>query len=315
MKRNIIIDCDPGHDDMLAIMVALSNKDKLNLLGVTTVGGNQTIDKVTKNALEILNFLEEGQVPVAKGFKDPILRKLDIAKGKEIHGETGLGGYTLPETDKKIEDLHAVDFLYKTIMENERVTLVPTGPLTNIGLLLKAHPEVSERIELISLMGGSIYSGNVTPHAEFNIWADPDAAKIVFNSGVNIVMAGLECTHKANLTYKEIETLAKSEKETAKVIGKLNSFHAGFFMDEWKFDGAPIHDACSVMYLVYPEIFKKEKYNIDVETNGEFIGKTFTDLRDWAKHDDSSTEVLVDVDRVKFSKYLHDSIDYFDNEH
>ncbi len=312
MRRNIIIDCDPGHDDMLAIMVALSNKDKLNLLGITTVAGNQTIDKVTKNTLEILSLLKEEGIPVAKGFKDPIVKTLDNSNGTEIHGETGLGGFILPKSDIELNELHAVDFLYKTIIENAPVTLIPIGPLTNIGLLLKAHPDVKQHIDLISIMGGSVYSGNATPHAEFNIWADPEAAKIVFNSGINIVMAGLECTHKANLTFNEIDILAKSDKYVSMIIGKLNKFHSGFFMDVWDFNGAPIHDACSVMYLLFPDIFEKEKYNIDVECNGEFRGKTFTDLRDWANNDDSTTEVLMNVNREKFIKHLHDTINYFD---
>jgi len=189
-KRNVLIDCDPGVDDVMALLLALANQDKLNILGVTTVSGNQTLAKVTKNIRKLWTFLKV-EIPIACGASKPIIK--DPIHGGEIHGETGMDGWDFPEPVFQLESDNGIVFLKDKIMESKsKVTLVPTGPLTNIGLLFSVFPETKEKVELISLMGGSIFSGNRTPFAEFNIYADPEAAKIVFDSGIPIVMSGLE---------------------------------------------------------------------------------------------------------------------------
>ncbi len=314
MKRDILIDCDPGHDDMLAIMVALANKDKLNLLGITTVGGNQTVEKLTQNTLNILSFLNEN-VPVCSGSCKPLIKELNIGVGHEMHGESGLGGYDLEKSSLKVEEANVVDFLRDKILSaKEKVTIVATAPLTNIAKLLLAYPEISEKIEMISLMGGSLESGNITPHAEFNIWADPEAAKIVFDSKIKIVAAMLEATHKALMPYDVVEELANSEKKVSEVVGKLNLFHSQFFRDNWDIGGVPVHDACSVFYLTNPNMFDEKKYKIEIELDGTFRGKTTTDMRSWASFSEDDAIVLYDVDSEEFLKEMLKVIEYFDNK-
>ncbi len=303
--RNIIIDCDPGHDDMLAIMVALANKDKLNLLGISTVTGNQTIDKVSQNALNILTLLKDEYIPVCKGSATPLIKAVNIGVGHDMHGESGLGGYELEKSSLNFVEENVVDFIKRLIDEaSDKVTLVATGPLTNIAKLLTVYPEIKNKIEMISLMGGSLLSGNITEHAEFNVWADPEAAQIIFSSKMPIVAAMLEATHQAFLPYETIIELSKSQHKVSEIIGKLNYFHAQFFKDIWDMRGVPVHDACSVLYLIKPEIFKKKQYEISVVADGFLRGKTITDMRDWANHSNSKTEILIETNGEIFLEEL-----------
>lgn len=310
-KRNIIIDCDPGHDDVVAILLALANQDKLNILGVTTVAGNQTLEKVTNNIRKLFTYLGIN-IPVASGSKKPIIRKL--VTGGEVHGESGLDGWDFPEPTFQLESTNAVTFIHKKIMESkEKVTLVPLGPLTNIGLLLATFPEVKEKIECISLMGGSIYSGNFTPHAEFNIYVDPEAAKVVFDSGIPIVMSGLEVTHKASITDEEIQILKKSDGKVTKMLGELLYFYTRYHHREG-YTSYPLHDACSVMYLLYPNIFEYRDLRVDIDTsNGIYRGKTIVDNRQWIKHKDSNTKVLMNINREKFINILFEGFNLLNN--
>ena len=189
----IILDCDPGHDDAIAILLAVASPE-LELVGVTTVSGNQTLDKTTANALRVLEFAGRSDIPVYAGADKPFLRKRDVAA--HVHGESGLDGPDLPPPSRAAEQQHAVDYLAEEIRRRDgKVTLVPTGPLTNIGLLFSLHPDA--RPERIVLMGGSIGEGNRTPAAEFNIWADPEAAQRVFVEGLDTTMVGLDVTHRA----------------------------------------------------------------------------------------------------------------------
>ena len=178
MRRNVIIDCDPGHDDAIAIIVALANSEKLNVLGITTVAGNTTLDNATKNALRVLQICGK-DIPVSMGYSDPLLNKVQTAAF--VHGESGMDGPELFEPQLKPTGKHAIEFLKETIENSlEKVTLIPLGPLTNIGVLLKTYPQLIEKIDVVSIMGGSIYGGNILPKAEFNIYQDPEAAKMVF---------------------------------------------------------------------------------------------------------------------------------------
>jgi inosine-uridine nucleoside N-ribohydrolase len=201
----ILIDCDPGHDDAIALLLALASPE-VELLGVTTVHGNQTLAKTTANALRVLELAGRSDVPVAAGAERPLVREPAVAA--DVHGESGLDGPELPEPTTAAVDAHAVDFLAeRLIAAPEPVTLIPTGPLTNVALLLARHPLAAENIERIVLMGGAIAEGNVTPAAEFNIWVDPEAAARVFASGLDVTMIGLDVTHRALLTPAHAEQL------------------------------------------------------------------------------------------------------------
>lgn len=301
-KRNIIIDCDPGHDDVMALLLALANQDILNILGVTTVAGNQTLEKVTYNLRRLYTYLGLS-TPAASGADRPIIR--DLVLGADVHGVSGLDGWDFPEPTFELDSTNAVTFLHEKIMNAEgKVTLVPVGPLTNIGLLLATFPEVKEKIDLISLMGGSIFAGNHTPHAEFNIYVDPEAAKIVFDSGIPIVMSGLEVTHEAAITDEEINQLRERDGKVSKMCGDLLYFYTRYHHTQG-YSSYPLHDVCSVMYLLNPEIFEYKDLQVEIDTStGPFRGCTAADNREWVKYEKPNTRVLVNVDREKFIDIL-----------
>lgn len=303
-KRKIIIDCDPGVDDALALAYAAANLQAFELLAVTTVSGNQTVEKVTRNAVNLTEFYGL-EVPVAKGASEPITRKAVYAP--EVHGNTGLGYCTLPTAKKQLASGNAVTFLREVIMalpEGEQVTLVPVGPMTNIALLLKTFPEVKSRIREIIFMGGAARGGNTTPAAEFNIYVDPEAASVVFHSGIPMVMCGLDATQKCALSKNQIMKFCQSGNEVAKACGDM----VGFTLDTYnKYRGeASIHDVVPLMYMLHPEIFKAEKAVLDVDcSQGVSRGSTLCDLR-WWNYDaeDLKDVVLLDADKEKFQEYL-----------
>src|ERR671937_272810 len=205
MSLRLLMDCDPGHDDAIALLLALASSE-VELLGISTVAGNQTVEKTTANALRILELAGRGEIPVAAGAPRPLVREPFVAA--HVHGETGLDGPDLPPPQGRPLDAHAVDFLAERILAAPGPpTLVPTGPLTNVALLLARHPDVAARLERIVLMGGAIAEGNVTPAAEFNIWVDPEAAARVFASGLDVTMVGLDVTHKALFGPDRVEQL------------------------------------------------------------------------------------------------------------
>jgi inosine-uridine nucleoside N-ribohydrolase len=305
-KRNLIIDCDPGIDDIVAISLAAAYEDQLNILGITTVAGNQTIDKVTQNALKVVSYYGR-DIKIAMGQKGPLIR--EKSPSTNIHGENGMGDYKLPEPKIKLYSDNAVTFLRETIINaDEKVTVAAVGPLTNIALLLKTFPEVKEKIELLSIMGGSTCGGNRTPSAEFNVWADPEAAKIVFDSRLPIVMSGLNVTHSTGLFREDVESLLRSAGKASQMCGKMLDFYfKGDHVREGSF--TPIHDACSIMFLIHPEIYKYRHMNVTVDCSEETNrGCTIADMRDWIKYDDSFPAVLTEVDLEKFSELLIESL-------
>ncbi len=304
-RRNIIIDCDPGIDDVIAISLAIANEDKLNILGITTVAGNQTIEKVTKNTLGLLSFFDK-DIKVARGAKGPLIRQKRPASN--VHGENGVGDYEFPEPNELYSN-NAVTFLRDTIMNSDdKLTLVPVGPLTNIALLIKTFPEVMEKIELLSIMGGSTNGGNITPSAEFNIWADPEAAKIVFDSRLNIVMSGLNVTHSTGLNRNDVDKLVKSKGKATHMFGEILDFYfRGDHVNNGTF--TPIHDACSIMYLLHPELYQYKHMDVNVDCSEELSrGNTICDVREWIKYDDTYPKVLTYVDSEKFTELLLDNL-------
>ncbi|WP_312810274.1 nucleoside hydrolase [Sedimentibacter sp.] len=308
-KRNIIIDCDPGIDDVVALCFAFANEDKFNILGITTVAGNQTIEKVTKNTIGLMSFLNK-DIKIAQGAKCPLIREKRPAIN--VHGENGVGDYEFPHT-KELYSNNAVLFLRDTIMSSrEKVTLVPIGPLTNIALLIKAFPEVAENIELLSIMGGSTTVGNTTPVAEFNVWADPEAARIVFDSKLPIVMSGLNVTHSTGLFREDVNELLKSNGRVTKMCGDiLNFYFRGDHVNNGTF--TPIHDASAFMYLIHPELYTCRHMDVKVDCSEELSrGNTVCDVREWINYDESYPKVLTGVDLNKFREILLEDLKKLD---
>jgi inosine-uridine nucleoside N-ribohydrolase len=293
----ILLDCDPGHDDAIALLLALASPE-VELLGVTTVAGNQTLAKTTANAIRILEFAGRSDVPVAAGAAQPLVREPFVAA--YVHGETGLDGPDLPPAQGAPLATHAVDFLAETIRSSPRpVTLVPIGPLTNVALLLALHPDV--RPERIVLMGGAIAEGNVTPAAEFNIWCDPEAAARVFASGIDVTMIGLDVTHKAIFTPAHSGRLAG---RTGGLVTELLRFYDRFHREVYDFDGSPIHDAVAVAHVLNADLVGTLKRNVEIEIASELCrGRTVVDL--WKRTDrEPNARVGVDIDADGFLELL-----------
>lgn len=274
-KIPILMDCDPGHDDAIAIILALSS-EKLNVLGITTACGNQTIEKTTKNAQGICEFLGRRDVPVAKGRRAPLLTPVYTAG--IAHGESGLDGPQLPEPAAPLQEESAVVFMARKLEESgEPVTLVPTGPLTNIAVLLLCYPHLIQKIDRIVLMGGSVVSGcSGRGASEFNIMVDPYAADIVFTSGIPIVMMGLDVTNFTTIGFDEKEKFRRAGRVGALVADLADYFGRGFEMVGWC--GVPVHDACTIAYLIDPTLFTMREMNVRIDLSGEFtMGSTVGD--------------------------------------
>jgi inosine-uridine nucleoside N-ribohydrolase len=272
----ILIDCDPGHDDAIALLLALASPE-VALLGVTTVHGNQTLAKTTANALRVLEFAGVAEVPVAAGADRPLVRAPQVAAS--VHGETGLDGPDLPPPEGAPVAVHAVDFLAARLREAERpVTLVPTGPLTNVALLLARHPDTAVRIERIVLMGGAIAEGNVTPAAEFNIWVDPEAAARVFASRIDVTMIGLDVTHRALLTPAHGDRL-RAAGRVGTMVAELRDFYQRFHTDVYDFPGTPVHDAMAVAHVIRSDLVDTRERHVAIECGSELCrGRTVVDL-------------------------------------
>jgi pyrimidine-specific ribonucleoside hydrolase len=310
MKKRIIIDCDPGHDDMMAIMLACASEE-LEILGITTVAGNQEGSKTFQNALKTLTLIGRKEIPVARGSDRPITRRLTVAP--EIHGVSGLDGAELPEAAIKTVNMHAVDFIIKTIYESEEsLILVPTGPLTNIAHAMRKDLSIKERIERIVLMGGAVYDSNVTPAAEFNIYVDPEAANIVFESGIPITMVGLDVTNKTLFTFEDIKEMKDLDGPVSSIVAPLMDFFAKANREFFGFNGAPLHDALAVSYLIQPEILKTRHLHVAIETKGDLTrGRTVVDVYGITGIKPNA-DVAFDVDVDLFKTMMVDAIKKLD---
>ena len=308
MTTPILLDCDPGHDDAIALLLALASPE-VELLGVTTVYGNQTLAKTTANALRVLEFVGRGDVQVAAGADRPLSRDLSVAA--YVHGVSGLDGPSLPEPRGEPVATHAVDFLAERIGASEApVTLVPVGPLTNIALLLARYPEVGARLERIVIMGGAIAEGNVTPAAEFNIWADPEAARRVFSSGLAVTMIGLDVTHRAIIGPEEAEGLRHAGR-AGRMVAELLDFFGVFHRETYGFDGSPIHDAVAVAHVLRPGLVETATRRVDIECGSELCrGRTVVDL--WRRTAlPPNAEVGVAIDAPAFVELLLERLSTF----
>lgn len=311
MALPVILDCDPGHDDAIALILALASPE-LKVLAVTTSAGNQTPDKTLNNALRILTLLGRDDIPVAAGAPKPLARELIIADN--VHGESGLDGPKLPDPAFAPVAMTALELMAKCLRESpEPVTLVPTGPLTNIALLLAAHPELKQKIARIVLMGGAAGAGNWTPAAEFNIYVDPEAADMVFKSGLPITMCGLDVTHEAQVMDEDIERVRAINNPVAQCVAGLLDFFMIYHRDpKWGFAGAPLHDPCTIAWLLAPALFHGVECRVDIETGGTHTsGMTVVD-RYGLTGKPANALVLLGLDRAGFIDLLVTRLRAFD---
>jgi inosine-uridine nucleoside N-ribohydrolase len=270
----LVLDCDPGHDDAIALLLALASPE-VELLGVTTTYGNQTLEKTTANALRILELVGRDDVPVAAGADRPLERALVVAA--HVHGESGLDGPVLPDPERSAVEDDAISFLAARVQGSDHpVTIAHTGPLTNLACYLDTYGTAG--IERVVLMGGAIAEGNFTPAAEFNIWCDPEAARLVLASGLDVTMAGLDVTHKA-LLGPAVEARLRTTGRIGAFVAELNVFFSEYHRRTYGWDGAPIHDAVAVAHVVRPSLLETRFRNVEVELESELCrGRTVVDL-------------------------------------
>ena len=298
-KKKIIIDCDPGYDDAVALLLA-SGSPSVEVLAITTVAGNQTLEKVTRNALRIAT-LAGLDVPVAAGAARPLLRD-EVVVAANIHGESGLDGTTLPQATLKPDPRHAAQLIVDTVMNEppQSVTLVPIGPLTNIALAARLEPRIVERVKEVVLIGGGYHIGNVKPMAEFNIENDPEAAHIVFEEKWPIVMVGLDLTYQALATQTVKDKIAAIHTPASDFVTQVLTRFSENYKKSKGFDEPPVHDACAVAYVIDPGVIETRKAPVHVEYRGEYTsGMTVTDLRRKAPQD-CHTAVAMKLDRERF---------------
>ncbi|KKF38708.1 ribosylpyrimidine nucleosidase [Hafnia alvei] len=274
-KRKIILDCDPGHDDAIAIMLA-ARHPAIDLLGITIVAGNQTLNKTLVNGLNVCQKLDIN-VPIHAGMPKPIMREQIVADN--IHGESGLDGPKFALLVRKAESKHAIQYIIDTLMNSDGdITLVPVGPLTNIAVAMRMQPAILPKIREIVLMGGAYGTGNFTPSAEFNIYADPEAARVVFTSGVPLVMMGLDLTNQTTCTADVISRMKKVGGPAGELFSDIMSFTLKTQYENYGLAGGPVHDATCIGYLINPDAFKMQDMYVEIDVNnGPCYGRTVCD--------------------------------------
>lgn len=305
MKRKIILDCDPGHDDAIAILVAAAHP-ALDLLGITTVAGNAELEKTTDNALKVLEIAGFRDIPVAKGSGQPLVRNRGIAPG--IHGESGLDGPVLPKPSLLAVEEHAVDWMIRTLLASGGdITLIPTGPLTNIAMAIRREPRIVPLIQEIVLMGGGTF-GNWTPAAEFNIWADAESAQIVFGSGVPITMIGLDATHQALATLDVSKQMRALRSKVGDFVAELLDYFGRTYKEMFNFEYPPVHDVCCIVYCIEPEVFHCKYLNVAIETKGELsYGMTLIDIHAVTGRKPNAN-VALGLDRERLWSIINDTL-------
>ncbi len=309
MKRKIILDCDPGHDDAIAIMLAAKNEN-IDLLGITVVAGNQTIEKTVRNALNVCQYLGL-DVPVYEGCGVPMIRsKPEVAS--DIHGESGLDGPTFAKLTKQKETKHAVQYMIDTLLDSDGdITVVTTGPMTNLAMAMRLCPSIIPKIQEIVLMGGAYQHGNVTPAAEFNIYTDADAAHVVFTSGRKIVMVGLDVTRKVLCYPSIIERMSKHNNCASELFVSLMTFFNKTQKEVYGWEGGPLHDPVTIAYLIDPTVLTlKEMYTeIDIRSMQSY-GRTNCDYFNYL-HKEPNSFVAIDIDVEKFWNIIEKGIEAY----
>ncbi|MDY5147848.1 ribonucleoside hydrolase [Actinotignum sanguinis] len=308
MAKKIILDCDPGHDDAIALILAYGNPD-IDLLAVTTVGGNAVLEKTTKNAMGVMTMAGILDVPFAPGCSRPLWREGEDA---DVHGESGLDGVVLPPSQVTPDGRHGVDLIIDTIMSNEpkSVTLVPTGPLTNIAMAMRKEPRIIELVKEVVLMGGGIHVGNWSAVAEFNIKIDPEAAAIVFDAPWEVTMVGLDVTHQALATDEVSARIKALNTPLAEFVLGLFTFFQKAYHDEQGFEFPPVHDPVAVARVIDPSIVGTVRAPINVELTGTHtLGMTVTELRPAHIPADCHTQAATSLDAERFWDLVIDAID------
>lgn len=308
-KRKIILDCDPGHDDAVAIILAAKNPN-LELLGITVVAGNQTLENTQRNALHLVQHLDLN-LPVYAGCGQPMVRDKVIAG--DIHGETGLDGPVFEELNREIEADHAVNYIIKTLMNSpEKITMVTTGPMTNLGMALRMEPKILDKIQEIVFMGGSYANGNVTPAAEFNILADAEAAHVCISSGLPITMVGLDVTRKALCYPQIVERMRKVGNKASVLFADLMAFFCKTQKEVYGWEGGPLHDPITIAYLIDPTVLTTKPMNVTVDTSGsQSYGRTNCDYFGYMKKE-PNVNVGIDIDVEKFWDIVEDGLKLYD---
>lgn len=302
----MIVDCDPGHDDAMALVVAARHA---NLMGVTTVAGNAPLSSTTRNARVILDLIGS-TVPLHAGAERPLIAPHPGLQ--KAHGESGLDGANLPEPSRPADSTNAIDFIIETCRATEGVWLVPIGPLTNIALALRSAPDLAKRIAGISVMGGGTF-GNKTAAAEFNIWADPEAAAIVFGYGGPLMMSGLNVTHQLQATPQRIDAIRRIDGSLSNTLADLLAFYSAAYVSHHsEMLGAAVHDPCAVMALTHPELFTIRPQNVRIETKGEHTrGMTLIDARFFSNPTATNCDVVWKVDDEAAFAVIIEAIDHF----
>ena len=307
MATSIILDCDPGHDDAVAMLLAWGSPD-IDLIGVTTVFGNQTVEKVTRNALSVAAIAGITGVPFAMGADRPLVREVETAG--TIHGESGLDGPALPDAAFDLDGRHAVQFLIDEIMSRPEgtVTLVPTAALTNIALAARLEPRIVPRVKEVVLMGGGYGGGNWTAAAEFNILIDPEAAHVVFGAGWPVTMVGLDVTHQALATPAVVEGIASIGTPVSRFVEELMEFFGETYKDQQGFDSPPVHDPVAVAYVIDPSVLTVRRAPVSIELTGTHtLGMTLADLRAPAP-EGTTTSIATAIDAPRFWELVTDAI-------
>ncbi|MEH7827023.1 nucleoside hydrolase [Gemmobacter denitrificans] len=307
--RKIIIDTDPGQDDAVAILLALASPEDVTVLGITAVAGNVPLPLTERNARIICELAGKPQTPVYAGCDAPLKRKLVTAE--HVHGKTGLDGPVLAEPTMALQPTHAVDFIIDTLRREpaHSVTICPLGPLTNIATAFLRAPDIIARVQQIVLMGGAYFEvGNITPAAEFNIYVDPEAADIVFKSGVPLVVMPLDVTHKALTNRARIEAFRNVGTEPCRMVAEWTDFFERFDMQKYGSEGAPLHDPCVIAYLIRPDLFTGRHINVEIETQSELtLGMTVADW--WGVTDRPANALFIgDLDAEGFYTLLTERI-------
>lgn len=296
-RQRILLDCDPGHDDAVAIMLA-ANSPQLELLGVTVVAGNQTLEKTQRNACRVLQWIGAEQIPVYAGCGRPMVRDKVIAP--DIHGETGLDGPVFPPLRKAVEPEHAVSFLIRTLSASDgRITVVTTGPMTNLAMALRLEPRIAGKIRRIVLMGGSYTNGNVTPAAEFNIFADAEAAHVCFTAGVPLTMIGLDVTRRVLCTPDVVARMERLDTCASRLFVALMGHFCRTQKEVFGWEGGPLHDPVTIASLIDPALLTLQPMNAQIERCGASYGRTNCDAFDYL-HLPHNADVAVDIDAARF---------------
>lgn len=278
--KPIIIDCDPGQDDAVALFLALSSPDDLNVLGITAVAGNVPLELTQRNARQMCDIANRPDVPVYAGCAEPMIRELTTAE--HVHGGTGINGIDVVEPSHPLDSRHAVDFIIETLdlAEDNSITLVPMGPLTNIGQVLSRKPSIVGKIREIVLMGGALReAGNITPSAEFNIYVDPQAAQVVLNCGRPVTVFSLDVTHQVITTPDRCDEIRAIGNNVSDATAGMLDFYGQHDERKYRMGGAPLHDPCTIAYLLQPELFEGKTCNVSIEIDSELsMGSTVVDF-------------------------------------